>query len=165
MSIARKLSGRSKPRHRPSERVAPRPSDFISNRILGLAAWMSRRGIRVEIESVAHDGHSLGALAEAHAKAEDELSTRFSVLRQWWIEHEHRTRAHEALLLRVLEALPSELDAEGKVAVRLARLRRPPLAKVRALVRPAEAEAHRTDESQAAACNDGGPGSWRRRRG
>lgn len=125
-------------RHRPSEPFSPRPSDLIADRLRVLAAWATLTGATVSIDGAVFDGAAFERLAELQARDEAQLLEHWRTFRAFYAQYTAARKARETILLAAI-AVIAELatargDGDAKKALRLCRLRRPPLAKVNALV-------------------------------
>jgi hypothetical protein len=122
-------------RHRPSETHAPRPSDRIADRLHLLAAWSLRTGITVRVDGWILDGHALADLAAAQERSEEELLARWQAFRDFYVSYTASMRDREKLLRTAIDEMEQHRhDEETRRSLRLCKLRRPPLAKVRAAV-------------------------------
>ena len=125
----------SEDRHRPSEPYSPRPSDLIADRLHILAAWALRTGVSLTIDGWIVDGHGLLDLAEQQARAEEELIARWQAFRDHYVAYTATTKERdEVLRVAIGEMEQRRSDGETRKSLRLCKLRRPPLAKVRAAV-------------------------------
>ena len=125
-------------RHRPSEPHAPRPSDRIADRLHILAAWSLRTGITVRVDGWILDGHALVDLATAQERSEEELIAKWQAFRDFYVGYTSATRERDRVLQAAIDQMERlRADAETRTSLRLCKLRRPPLAKVRAAVEEA----------------------------
>jgi len=122
-------------RHRPSEPFSPRPSDLIADRLRVLAAWATLTGATVTIDGAVFDGPAFERLAEAQARDEALLLEHWRTFRGFYGDYTRTLKEREAILLAAIsEVARTRSDSGTKKAIRLCRLRRPPLAKVSAIV-------------------------------
>lgn len=122
-------------RHRPSERLAPRPSDRLADRLHVVAAWATRVRVALRIDDRTLDGPELFALAEAQERDETELLRRFATFREFYSGYTSALSARERVLFTAIAEMERRAaEPATRAALRLSRLRRPPLAKVRAVV-------------------------------
>ncbi len=122
-------------RHRPSERLAPRPSDRIADRLHVVAAWATRANVTLSIDDQTLGGPELFALAEAQARDETELLHRFASFREFYASYTARLATLERVLASAIAEMERRVaEPATRASLRLSRLRRPPLAKVRAVV-------------------------------
>jgi len=122
-------------RHRPSEPYSPRPSDLIADRLRVLAAWATLNGMNVPVDGAVFDGPAFARLAEEQARAEADLLEHWRTFRSFYAQYTETLKEREAILLgAIAEVSRTRTDVATKRAIRLCRLRRPPLAKVRAIV-------------------------------
>jgi hypothetical protein len=122
-------------RHRPSEPYSPRPSDLIADRLRVLAAWATLNATTVTIDGAVFDGAAFEELAEQQARDEVQLLEHWKTFRAFYANYTETLRARETILLAAIaEVSKTRSDTETKKALRLCRLRRPPLAKVSAMV-------------------------------
>ena len=122
-------------RHRPSEAFSPRPSDLIADRLRVLAAWATLTRTSITIQRVVFDGPALEQLAEEQARDEAALLQHWSAFRDFYTEYTATLKDREAILLEAIaEVAQMRSDRGTRNALRLCRLRRPPLAKVQAIV-------------------------------
>jgi hypothetical protein len=134
------MNERREIRHRPSEPISPRPSDLIADRLRVLAAWATKSGTSIEIDGKRFDGAALEALAQSQLMAETELLAHFRVFRGYYVNYTDVLQKRERLLREAIQHLELHRDnAATRTVLRLCKLRRPPLAKVRALVAEARA--------------------------
>lgn len=121
-------------RHRRSEVFAPRPSDLLADRLRLLAQWASRRGATLVLDGVSFDGPKLAALALAQATAESELTQWWRRFRGFYEDYGATREANDRLLQAAIAELEKlEGDVDAKRTARHCKLRKPPLASVRAL--------------------------------
>ena len=147
MSASRAQSSRNADRIRAAEGLGPRPSELLADR-LGAAAALARMTSTLPIEG-APDARALAELSAVQRRDEDALIACWHNFREHYVRYLDIMRAREATLKRALDVLSAatgDRAAPPKVraALRMCRLRRPPLAKVEALV----AEARALDETQ-----------------
>ena len=122
-------------RHRPSEPYSPRPSDLIADRLRVLAAWATMNGTTVTIDGAVFDGAAFARLAEQQACDEADLLEHWRTFRSFYAQYTETLKERETILLGAIEAVSrTHNDVGTKRALRLCRLRRPPLAKVSAIV-------------------------------
>lgn len=125
-------------RHRPSERLAPRPSDRIADRLHVVAAWATRTRSVVEIDGLALDGQALFAVAAAQERDETALLARFATFRELYESYTATVADRERVLFAAIAQMEQHASEPAtRASLRLSRLRRPPLAKVRAVVEEA----------------------------
>lgn len=129
---------RDERRHRPSEAHAPRPSDLLADRLRPIAAWMRARGVSLAMKTEdgadqTLDADAVDALVSAQQLAEIELQARFHAFRSYYAEYTEVVRARERVVHAAIAAFDRKDDPDARRAMRLSRLRRPPLAKVLAL--------------------------------
>lgn len=122
-------------RHRPSEPFSPRPSDLLADRLRVLAAWATINAATVTIDGAVFDGAALERLAQEQACDEALLLEHWSRFRSFYAGYTTRLKERESILLAAInEVSRVHSDSGTKKALRLCRLRRPPLAKVSAFV-------------------------------
>jgi len=122
-------------RHRPSEPYSPRPSDLIADRLRVLAAWATLNATTVTIDGAVFDGAAFEELAEEQARDEAQLLEQWKTFRAFYAQYTETLKQREMILLAAIaEVVKTRSDSGTKKALRLCRLRRPPLAKVNALV-------------------------------
>ena len=143
MSIRPDPSPAAPPRVRAAEGIGPRPSELLADRLDAAAALAkltaSRAGLDGDPARERVDFAALAELASVQRGDEDELLARWHHFRGYYVAYLDVVRAREATLKGALDALATitgERAGDPKVrsALRLCRLRRPPLAKVEALV-------------------------------
>jgi hypothetical protein len=121
-----------RPRHRPSEPLAPRPSDRIASRFAALADFAARRGVCVTIDGARIDASALAFIAREESGAEEELAAVWKAFQDVYVPHTERVRAREAVLLRIISAFERppgpRLDAGSRAILRACKLRNPPRA-------------------------------------
>jgi len=129
-------------RLRALESLTPRPGDRIAHRIRALAAWAKNAGATTEVAGLRVDAEILHTIADKQSTAEDELIARYEALRTLYPEHVELTRKHESLMRSAIEGFErARGDEATRRALRLCKLRRPPLAKIRAMTEAAYAPA------------------------
>jgi hypothetical protein len=122
-------------RHRPSERLAPRPCDRIADRLHLAAAWATTTGTTVQVAGVALTGDDLSVVATAQERDEAELLARFEAFRDFYTQYTVTLADRERVLFATIaEMRRRATEPSTRASLRLAQLRRPPLAKVRAAV-------------------------------
>ncbi len=122
-------------RHRPSEPFSPRPSDLIADRLRVLAAWATINATTVTIDGAVFDGTAFERLAQEQACDEALLLEHWRKFRDFYAGYTARLKERESILLAAItEVSRMRSDTGTKKALRLCRLRRPPLAKVSAIV-------------------------------
>lgn len=124
-------------RHRPSEPHSPRPSDKIADRLHILAAWALRTGVTLRVDGWILDAHAVVDLAAAQERSEAELIAKWQAFRAFYVDYTRVTADRERVLRTAMEQMQQHGDGDSRKALRLCKLRRPPLAKVRAAVEEA----------------------------
>ena len=125
---------RDENRHRRSEVFAPRPSDLLADRLRLLAEWAVRRGACIELDGRLWQPEDLTRLAAEQAESERELQERWTSFRRFYEEYGEAREAREKLLFAAIAALEKlQGDVDARRTARFCKLRKPPLAKVRAL--------------------------------
>lgn len=138
---------RDRTRHRPSAALAPRPGDLIAGRWHALAAFARITAVTETLDGKVFDADAIQSIATSQQLAEDELCARWRAFRDYYVQYTEVVREREDLLRRVVECLAERhRDVRSRDALRLCRLRKPPLAKIDALV----AESRRQDAERAA---------------
>jgi hypothetical protein len=136
-------------RLRAGEGIGPRVTELLADRLTATAAVARLAVARAPHEAIEPD--ALAALASVQRLDEEELIARWRHFRVFYASYLESMRARESTMKRALEALSSHAAARSpdpklRSALRVCRLRRPPLAKVQALV--AEARALQLDAGQ-----------------
>lgn len=148
MSASRPTSSKNAPRNRAGEGLGPRPSELLADRLGAAAALFRMAPAPVALEGIP-DARALAELSSLQRRDEEELLARWHHFRDYYRSYLDTMRAREASLKRAVDALSAatgDRSASPKVrsALRICRLRRPPLAKVQAIV--AEARALEADQ-------------------
>ena len=106
------------------------------------AAWAKGAGAVTEVAGLRVDAEILHSLADQQSTAEDELVARYDALRTLYPDHVELTQKHESLMRAAIEGFErTRSDDVSRRALRLCKLRRPPLAKIRAMTEAAYAPA------------------------
>jgi hypothetical protein len=132
----------SLPRVRATEGIGPRPSELIADRLFAVAA-LAQVTRPENAESI--DVEALSKLASEQRRDEEELIQRWDRFRSYYLEYLTALPARQSTLKRALDALSIQAAARAgdpsvRSALRVCRLRRPPLAKVEAIVAAAQGE-------------------------
>lgn len=108
---------------------------MIADRLHVLAAWALRAKITLTVDGWIVDGHALLDLAEQQTAAESELVARWQAFRDYYVSYTTTTREREQVLRVAIGDMEQRRgDSDTRKSLRLCKLRRPPLAKVRAAV-------------------------------
>lgn len=125
----------NKTRHRASEPFAPRPGDRIADRLHLVAAWATRVAAILNVDGAPFAAAEIAALAREQERDEQQLLERFQAFREFYAHYNETLRAREPVLFAgIAEMERRRGEPETRRAMRFCKLRRPPLAKVRAAV-------------------------------